>query len=258
MTISLNLDVDLQPSVEALAFLKELGYKQKGIQLREKERNDDASNVDIIDGLVNYNRDFFTPNQTMLNYIKATYENTIRKAMKRFERQSAKRFSDTRQAIKQSSEMTIRVGRLKGNKYSAMSNEQWKETGRKLAQNAHNKGIKECMLYWMGQSVAMIETQKVAGGGPLPALTAKYAAYKKKKFGFERPIGKASGQLLDNLAHTGSIRYTKSGEEIRTARYLRALKKARTKLRRKMTRAIQNKTGVTQLKKTYSAWRKVS
>jgi hypothetical protein len=31
-------------------------------------------------------------------------------------------------------------------------------------------------------------------------LTPKYAALKKKKFGFTHPIGKASGQLLDNVA----------------------------------------------------------
>jgi hypothetical protein len=31
-------------------------------------------------------------------------------------------------------------------------------------------------------------------------LSEEYAAYKKKKFGFTHPIGKATGQLIDNVA----------------------------------------------------------
>jgi hypothetical protein len=43
-----------------------------------------------------------------------------------------------------------------------------------------------------------IETQNWNGEGG--DLSEEYAAIKKKKFGFTHPIGKATGQLIDNVA----------------------------------------------------------
>lgn len=44
-----------------------------------------------------------------------------------------------------------------------------------------------------------LERQENPDGSTFRALTEKYAAYKQRKFGFKVPIGRATGDLMDNL-----------------------------------------------------------
>lgn len=207
MSLSIDLEVDLGPAQGIMEFLKELGYTKTGIELRDKGRKDGAKdNVDIIEefegptrvegGKTFGGRDFFARNKAMDDHIRNVYEREIEKAIRRYEKDSGARrgMSGT---IKQQS------------KLKALSKEKWEEKGRNLANNAHKKGLKEALLYWMELVVSRIEQQKTADGDAPRELGKGYRAFKKKKFGFEEPIGKASGQLLDNLSSTGSIRYTK-------------------------------------------------
>jgi len=65
-------------------------------------------------------------------------------------------------------------------------------------------GLMSAMKSYMASVVARIDSQRTATGGGPQALTDKYAAYKAKRWGFVNPIGKASGQLLSALTPGGS------------------------------------------------------
>jgi len=59
-------------------------------------------------------------------------------------------------------------------------------------------------------AVKNIESGQFDGGGN-HSLTPDYSAQKQKKHGFTMPIGKATGQLLNNLsAHVGNIKLHKT------------------------------------------------
>jgi hypothetical protein len=75
-------------------------------------------------------------------------------------------------------------------------------------------GLREAMKAYMAEVVDRIESQRTADGGSPRGLTSEaYKAYKVRKYGFETPIGKASGQLLQSLvpggAATGKIELIK-------------------------------------------------
>jgi hypothetical protein len=59
------------------------------------------------------------------------------------------------------------------------------------------------MEAYMAAVAERIESQRTVYGSAPRELTSEYAAYKLRIFGFERPIGKASGQLLEALTPGG-------------------------------------------------------
>jgi len=59
------------------------------------------------------------------------------------------------------------------------------------------------MKAYMAAVVDRIESQRTVSGAGPRELTPEYAAHKLRTFGFETPIGKASGQLLAALTPGG-------------------------------------------------------
>jgi len=75
----------------------------------------------------------------------------------------------------------------------------------KVAKQIANACLKMAMFKYMDIITEHIESQTGPGGAALsnPELTPEYAKLKKKDWGFEKPIGKRSAQLLDNLNADG-------------------------------------------------------
>ena len=67
----------------------------------------------------------------------------------------------------------------------------------KWGRQAQGAMLKAAMEKYMEMVTDNIEEQRAMGG--VVPLTEDYADYKRKTYGFETPIGKATGQLLENL-----------------------------------------------------------
>ena len=67
------------------------------------------------------------------------------------------------------------------------------------ASQAMGNSLKAACLSYLRWVTDNIESQRWKGGGS-SSLSEEYADTKQRKYGFTQPIGKASGQLIDNVA----------------------------------------------------------
>jgi hypothetical protein len=128
------------------------------------KRHDDVDMDDIVDSLISDGRDFFSPDDAVAEQVA--------EAM-------AKKVEDR-------ISMATEAGRtIKTDPIAAA-------------------GLRAAMVAYMDAVVKRIEAQRTASGGAPKQLTHGYAEEKRRKFGFETPIGKASGQLLAALTAGGA------------------------------------------------------
>jgi hypothetical protein len=143
--------------------IEKLSTRFHGVRLIGK-RQDGVDSDDIIESLIERNRDFFSPDD-------AVAEDVASAAAEELEKRLA----------------------------AAASEKRPNPTDNALAAAM----LKAAMMAYMKAVVERIESQRTASGAAPQKLTPAYAAYKEKTFGFITPIGKASGQLLENLTPGG-------------------------------------------------------
>ena len=169
----------LAEAQELLATLEKMGAKKRSVDLHGKERlesGSSANNAQIMEWLKDTGRDFITPTQDMMAKIGQKLSDEIEDGLvKAYARRAAR-------AIK---------AHAKQKPYKPKGDDQ-------LARSVMNRALKNAMFEAMEIMTERIEKQETADG-VLKELTEAYAAYKQKKFGFTTPIGKATGQLIDNL-----------------------------------------------------------
>ena len=167
----------------AMKMMQALGSTFGGVDLHPKTRRVEAGeeappkeqNALIVDELIEAGRDFFTPDRATS---QAVADELDRELQKRIDEMKRSRQAMTMQAVN---------GAMAGGLISAMQT-------------------------YMRAVVARIEAQQTATGSPSP-LSPGYAAWKLGKYGFETPIGKATGNLLENLdaSNKANIRPRKGG-----------------------------------------------
>jgi uncharacterized protein len=141
-----------------------------GAELRAKSRSEGAAtNAEIIqEYLIDQDRDFVTLSETESESIAQTMANRIERAVEE-----------------------IKAGEIKSS------------IERKV-DNAIADGYIKAIQRYMEIVTEHIEQGKSSAGSFEGTLSPKYAARKQAKYGFDYPIGKASGQLLDNLDSGGA------------------------------------------------------
>jgi hypothetical protein len=135
----------------------------KGVRLIGK-REDGVDSDDIIESLIERDRDFFAPDDAVAEDVAAAAAAELEKRLA-----------------------------------AAAEIDSPKPTDNELAGSM----LRAAMKAYMAAVVQRIEQQRTASGGAPRELTAAYAAQKEKDVGFITPIGKRTGQLLENLTPGG-------------------------------------------------------
>jgi hypothetical protein len=143
--------------------LEQLDTRFSGVELIGA-RADGVDSNDIVESLIERNRDFFSADQSLADEVAQAMADTIEKFAQ-----------------------------------SALEKGRPDPSDNEIA----SSGLMAAMKAYMAGVVARIDAQRTATGGGPQALTDKYAAYKNKRWGFVTPIGKASGQLLSALTPGG-------------------------------------------------------
>jgi hypothetical protein len=162
----LNMQITIEGDQKFKALLQQIERLDTvfaGVRLIGK-REDGVDSDDIVDSLIEHDRDFFSPDDAVAE--------------------------DVAQAAAIELEKRLAAAAAKGRP---------NPTDNALAGGM----LKAAMMAYMKAVVDRIESQRTASGGAPQDLTPAYAAYKEKKFGFVTPIGKASGQLLEALTPGG-------------------------------------------------------
>jgi hypothetical protein len=239
----------VEEAMEEISSLIDDVQEYKRVDLKAKSRADgDASNLDIAESLVAYGRDFFSMNDAERARI-----------VERFKIMLRKRVDDISKYIKKLQKGTRRRN---ASSFGAFTKEQaeaafWKrgpmtmrqirrssKTRTELSRRA-NSAVKVAWRDMMKEACEIITTriekQVTAQGGKPSDLTPEYAAYKKRKFGFEIPIGLASGNLLDNLSPNvpaSAMRLVKADEPMLIRMFHAYRRQAIRMAKRKMLRAV--------------------
>lgn len=163
------LDIKTKGLEQAMALLKTLqhmGNAIKAVQLLGKDREDsNKNNAEIITFLIKQDRDFFSADESMISRIDKKMVEIMEEEL-------------TKQTLQR-----VKTGKSQ------------KSVAQAVAAKAFLAGMeiaKEIM-------VERIESQTTVDGSAPAELSEQYANWKQAKFGFTT-IGKATGQLLDNLA----------------------------------------------------------
>lgn len=166
-------------AVELLAkkHRKDVMFKNSGRYRLEKESK--LTNADIIRYLAEQGRDFRDLNQGQVSLVAKRFLDNM---MSRF-----KKVASTVPKRKPSK----RIPRRK-----PLTQVQ------RAAKNAANYGLREAMKENMAQVTHNIDNAKWSGGGS-SKLSESYAEYKNDTVGFQYPIGKFTGQLLDAINAMG-------------------------------------------------------
>jgi hypothetical protein len=144
--------------------LEKLDSSFSGVQLIGA-RADGVDSDDIIESLVERDRDFFSADDALANTVA---EAMAREIEKRMQAAAAKKRPEP------------------------------------VSDALAAAGLREAMKAYMKEVSDRIFQQRTSGGGAPRGLTPAYAAYKVRKFGFETPIGQATGQLLQALTPGGA------------------------------------------------------
>ncbi len=166
------IDIEAEGMKEAMALLKvlnKIGASIKAVELHGKRRieGSDNDNADVLDYLSKGGRDFISSDDAM-----------AADAGRAFMREARKRIGQH--------------GGIKGVKGLA--------NAEKVAREITMVGFYAAMDEVKRHIRTRIDTGKTADGGSPDDLSKAYATYKQNKHGFTKPIGKATGQVYDNLA----------------------------------------------------------
>lgn len=136
------------------------GKAYKAVELRPKQRKDgDHTNAEIMKFLAEQGRDFRHPDSKELDEIGRAFIKEIE------------------------------------TKFKTLAE---KTNVEKAAKNVSGLGFREAMKVYMASTTERIEEAIWKGDGD-KQLSEKYEKFKQRVYGFTYPIGKATGQLLDNL-----------------------------------------------------------
>lgn len=165
--------------LEALAKIAE---KRKSADLNSKQREESDStlnNAEIFEFLAAGGRDFVTPSSKALDEMDKAAVAAIEKGLARY-----------------------KVGRKGGRLTNAGRMTQTQ------ANRVQATALMSAAQVWMKEITRRIEQgdftdtgeRTRSGGSVLSQLSEEYEKWKRKEYGFAYPIGKATGQLLDNVA----------------------------------------------------------
>ena len=161
----------IQAYQEALKSLEKLGVVYKAIDLHARGRPDAAaSNAEVLDGLAKQGRNFVDPDAGDVQRFAQAFADSVIKNMQR---------ALAKVGTKTKTGKTI--------------------TAEKLALELSGKAYRAAAQEWLKEISRRIESQDWIGDGDSD-LSPKYKKRKLAKFGFTKPIGVASGQVLDNVS----------------------------------------------------------
>jgi hypothetical protein len=239
--IRLGFEVEGLEGMQAiLEELRELGATATGAELRSVPRDEGGKrgqNATIINVLTENGRDFFTPTSWLVSDMGDAFRELVQYRLEKRAAQAATQMkllarASTRMAKaeerlakaesawgkRETVAKAVRLASAQANWEKALAklNSREAKSLAKLARLSETEAksmkataaaaLRAAMTLWCAFAVNNIETGTTASGGSPRELTDAYAAQKKKKHGFIKPIGKATGKLLDNLM--GKIRIT--------------------------------------------------
>lgn len=159
----------------ALKILEKLGSKIRAVDLHAKQRQEggrgDLNNAEILDFLAKGGRDFVIADDAMVKKTAEVITESIMADMQQF---------------------LTKVEKAKKGKRAASAEE-------RVATQIATRAFLAAGEVWLEQITENIESGKWEGDGS-DKLNPEYEKRKQAKHGFAYPIGKATGQLLDNLA----------------------------------------------------------
>jgi hypothetical protein len=156
-----------------LKALEKIARVRRSADLNSKHRregNSKLNNAEIFKFLADGGRDFVTPSSKALEAIDKAAVAKIEQGLARY-----------------------KVGHKGGRLINAGNMTQ------SQARQVQAKALVDAAQVWMAEITRRINDGDWTGDGD-PKLVEEYERYKNKKFGFAYPIGKATGQLLDNVA----------------------------------------------------------
>ena len=190
----------IQEMLEILETLRAIGSTLNGAKLRNIKRVDstptmgprqqvETKNSEVLRYLMESGRDF-------VSAVPETIADMAEEFAKEVEFRMAK-FAKTRTAKK--------LGVSNAYEYAALAKIGYadKEKVERLANEIAGAALKAAIYVWMRDIEERINKQEPVDGVLTP-LSDGYATWKRNVFGFETPIGKASGQLLENLDASGA------------------------------------------------------
>jgi hypothetical protein len=162
----------LEQAGQLLRALEKISKTRMTADLNAKERHDDArlNNAEILQFLASQGRDFVTPSTEALKDIDEA-------ALKEIEQGLAK------YKVGRSGSRIVNKGDMTEVK----------------ARGVMGSALRRAAAEWQKEITRRIEEGDFTGGGD-PKLEEEYEKYKLSQYGFAYPIGKATGQLLDNVA----------------------------------------------------------
>lgn len=161
---------------QTLAALNELGSKLGSVELHTRKRQDnEATNAQILDGLKKKGKDFLAQSDADNEEIAKAFADEI-------ERILGQEFS--KQAV---------VDRFEAKGYEDLG---------KFTNNLATNALQKAMKKFMSQVSKRIDEGET-NNPPLDDLKTNYKKYKERVAGFIYPIGKFTGQLIDNLNPDG-------------------------------------------------------
>jgi hypothetical protein len=156
---------DLKIANELMVKLREGGADIKAVAFnayKRKEKPTDT-NSKILNWLKEAGRDFTTISNAEAQEVEAAFTKEVNRRLARLSERDVKNLKNTMNSILVS-------------------------------------GLSKALLKIIEIINTRIESGNIAGGGAVAPLTQQYAKAKMKKHGFTKPIGVATGQLLDNLS----------------------------------------------------------
>jgi hypothetical protein len=190
----------LETARDVLGALHKLGSSLRAVELNSVSREDsEATNAEILKWLVYTGRDFITASDQDADEIAKAFSAEL-------ERRLGAEFSEE-------------AFWYKLNEREQQSGKKWNENERrenqeKLANELAAASLKEAMHKYMYQVSERIDYGRTNNPPFNKILNEQYEKWKKNVYGFAYPIGKATGQLIDNLNPDGlgsrNIRLKKS------------------------------------------------
>lgn len=174
-----------------------------GLHAKTRLQTSDKNNVEIANYLINASRDFFSVDAYEAEDIADMFAQVVQSMLDRIAKKAIRKAGKglkgkARKAWNASPELLAMAKKLKGG--SSINNQE--------ANNIAAKAYKEAMAKWMHIVSDRITEQTTLNGGSPAPLSEGYARFKRGKFGFEEPIGVATGQLRENFdpSNVGNIR----------------------------------------------------
>lgn len=187
---------ELKPILAVIKQASKTGSHYSGVKLMSVQREETAyTNAEILQSLSDTGRDFQTPDSGCMRAMEQS-------AADELERRISNELKKAERAAKKAARASGKAAGFSGKMltaYTAANTESVGSVGggEKWDKQAQAAMLKAAMEAYMDFVSYGIETQQADGG--VAKLTPKYAEQKRRKFGFEDPVGKATGQLIANL-----------------------------------------------------------